>query len=172
MHEIEKQRKQLESEKGNLQVVLHDVEMALEEDEMRLNELTRQIEEVRKDVEDRLRGMDEAFLVTKANHVKAMEKVQEEVEAQSKGKAEAMRARQMHEQTLVELETGLQTTQMKCVELQVVFTFQNPYILSLNFSCLVTLHKSTQYLNHKSDAAPKNVPKSISRVRQEERKKT
>merc|ERR1719249_120930 len=29
-----------------------------------------------------------------------------------------MRARQMHEQTLVELETGLQTTQMKCVELQ------------------------------------------------------
>merc|ERR550532_140792 len=65
--------------------------MALEEDEMRLNELTRQIEEVRKDVDDRLRGKD---------------------------KAEAMRARQMHEQTLVELETGLQTTQMKCVELQ------------------------------------------------------
>merc|ERR550532_3705325 len=65
--------------------------MALEEDEMRLNELTRQIEEVRKDVDDRLRGKD---------------------------KAEAMRARQMHEQTLVELETGLQTTQLKCVELQ------------------------------------------------------
>merc|ERR1712012_26516 len=57
---------------------------------------------VRKDVEDRLRGMDEAFLVTKANHSKAMERVQEEVEAQSKGKAEAMRARQMQEQELLE----------------------------------------------------------------------
>ena len=131
VHEIEKQRKQLESEKGDLQVVLHDVETALEEDEMRLKELTRQIEEVRKDVEDRLKGMDEAFLVTKANHNKAMERVQEEVEAQSKGKAEAMRARQMHEQTLLELETGLQTTQLKCVELQVVLSAhksQNPYL--------------------------------------------
>ena len=122
MHEIEKQRKQLESEKGDLQVVLHDVEMALEEDEIRLKELTQQIEDVKKGVEDRLRGMDEAFMVTKANHNKAMERVQEEVESQSKTKAEALRARQMHEQTLLELETGLQTTQLKCVELQVVST--------------------------------------------------
>ena len=118
-------------------MVLHDVEMALEEDEMRLKELTRQIEEVRKDVEDRLRGMDEAFLVTKANHNKAMERVQEEVEAQSKGKAEAMRARQMHEQTLVELETGLQTTQLKCVELQVVFTHTNLRNLIFVINCFL-----------------------------------
>ena len=122
VHEIEKQRKQLESEKGDLQLVLHDVEMALEEDEIRLKELTQQIEDVKKGVEDRLRGMDEAFMVTKANHNKAMERVQEEVESQSKTKAEALRARQMHEQTLLELETGLQTTQLKCVELQVVST--------------------------------------------------
>ena len=125
VHEIEKQRKQLESEKEDLQAVLHDVETALEEDEMRLKELTQQVEGVRKDVEDRLRGMDEAFLVTKANHSKAMERVQEEVEAQSKGKAEAMRARQMHEQTLLELETGLQTTQLKCLELQVALTWKS-----------------------------------------------
>ena len=120
IHKIDKQRKSLEGEKGELTMVLQEVEAALEEEETKLGDLTKQVEEMKRDLERKVLGMEEAFVVTKANHSKTMERLRQEVESQSKAKAEAMRARQVLDQSVLELESALGRSQLKCVELQVL----------------------------------------------------
>merc|ERR1719158_301066 len=70
------------------------------------------------EIEVRLGQMEEAFSVTQENHKKAMENLQQEVEANSKAKAEVMRMRPKLEQSILELDSGLDQSQLKFEELQ------------------------------------------------------
>ena len=119
VHDVEKKRKLVEEEKTELSIILQDVERTLEDNEMKLKEFKTQIDEVKKEVKHRVQGMEDAFLITRTNHGKAMEALKLDVEHHSKEKAEALRSRQHLEQSLVELESVLQACQLKTHELQV-----------------------------------------------------
>jgi len=108
----------LKKKKTELSIILQDVERTLEDNEMKLKEFKTQIDEVKKEVKHRVQGMEDAFLITRTNHGKAMEALKLDVEHHSKEKAEALRSRQHLEQSLVELESVLQACQLKTHELQ------------------------------------------------------
>ena len=117
IHVIENQRKKLEEEKIELGIILQDVETSLEEQENNLQELTLQSNLIKKDIEMRIKGMEDSFEVTKSNHTKAMESLQQNIETISKAKAEANREKQSLEQTVLEIEGAMNQSQMKSVEL-------------------------------------------------------
>ena len=91
IHEIEKQRKKLESEKLELEGALGDAETALEAEENKFLRMSLEINLVKADIEKRLQEKDEEFESTRRNHTKAMEQMQFAIEQESKSKAEAVR---------------------------------------------------------------------------------
>merc|ERR1712013_724022 len=96
IHIIENQRKKLEEEKYDL---------------------TLQSNMVKHDIEQRIKNMEDSFELTKANHAKAMENIQENLESISKAKAEAYRDKQNLEQTVIEIDGALNQSQMKSLDL-------------------------------------------------------
>ena len=117
IHVIENQRKKLEEEKYDLTLILKDVETTLEEQENKLQDLTLQSNMVKHDIEQRIKNMEDSFELTKANHAKAMENIQENLESISKAKAEAYRDKQNLEQTVIEIDGALNQSQMKSLDL-------------------------------------------------------
>jgi myosin heavy chain 6/7 len=63
---------------------------------------------VRADIEKRLQEKEEEFQVTRKNHVKLVEGLQESLEAESKARAELQRTRKKLEADVAELETAME----------------------------------------------------------------
>ena len=61
IHEIEKQRKRLETEKFELETCLGDAESALEQEENKLLRLSLEVNQVRADIEKRIQEKEEEF---------------------------------------------------------------------------------------------------------------
>merc|ERR1719430_239998 len=118
IHEIEKQRKRLESEKMELEGALGDAETALEAEENKFLRLSLEINQVRADIEKRLQEKEEEFECTRRNHAKAMEQMQYAIEQESKSKAEAMRMKKKLELDIGELDSALDHANMANMELQ------------------------------------------------------
>ena len=105
IHEIEKQRKKLESEKLELEGALGDAETALEAEENKFLRMSLEINLVKADIEKRLQEKDEEFESTRRNHTKAMEQMQFAIEQESKSKAEAVRIKKKLELNIGELDS-------------------------------------------------------------------
>eukprot|EP00090_Calanus_glacialis_P015928 TRINITY_DN25043_c0_g1_i1.p1 TRINITY_DN25043_c0_g1~~TRINITY_DN25043_c0_g1_i1.p1 ORF type:complete len:1173 (-),score=369.25 TRINITY_DN25043_c0_g1_i1:199-3486(-) len=118
IHVIENQRKKLEDEKLELGIILQDVETSLEEQENKVQELTLQSNLVKHDIEVRIKSMEDSFEVTKCNHSKAMDSLQQNLENISKAKAEAYRDKQNLEQTVIEVDAAFNQSQLKSIEVQ------------------------------------------------------
>merc|ERR1712106_955256 len=117
IHVIENQRKKLEEEKRELGIILKDVETSLEEQENKVQELTLQSNLVKHDIEVQIKNMEDSFDLTKCNHTKAMENIQQSLEGICKSKAEAYREKQSLEQTVLEIDGALNQSQLKSIEL-------------------------------------------------------
>ena len=61
IHEIEKQRKRLETEKFEFETALGDAESALEQEENKLLRLSLEVNQVRADIEKRIQEKEEEF---------------------------------------------------------------------------------------------------------------
>merc|ERR1719225_2005997 len=118
IHEIEKQRKKLESEKMELEGALGDAETALEAEENKFLRLSLEINQVRADIEKRLQDKEEEFESTRRNHTKAMEQMQFAIEQESKSKAEAVRIKKKLELDIGELDSALDHANLANAELQ------------------------------------------------------
>ena len=108
IHEIEKQRKRLETEKQELQAALEEAEATLEQEENKNARLQLEIDQVKNDIEKRLQEKEEEFEITKKNHHRMTEQIQETLEDESKAKAELMRCRKKLEADVSELEGALE----------------------------------------------------------------
>merc|ERR1712241_353335 len=84
IHEIDKIRKRLEAEKMELQA-------ALEQEENKVLRAALELTQVRQEIERRIAEKDEEFLSTKKNFTKGIDGMQTALEAEAKGKAEALR---------------------------------------------------------------------------------
>merc|ERR1739845_340329 len=91
IHEIDKIRKRLETEKLELQAALEEAEGALEQEENKVLRAQLQLTQVRQEIERRIAEKDEEFLSTKKNFTKAVDGMQTALEQEAKGKAEALR---------------------------------------------------------------------------------
>merc|ERR1712050_502626 len=108
IHEIDKVRKRLEAEKLELQAALEEAEATLEQEENKVLRLQVELSQVRTEIERRLAEKDEEFLMVKKNQAKVLDSIQTALEAESKGKAEALRMRKKLESDAAELGLALE----------------------------------------------------------------
>merc|ERR1711973_287775 len=108
IHEIDKVRKRLEAEKLELQAALEEAEATLEQEENKVLRLQVELSQVRTEIERRLAEKDEEFLMVKKNQAKVLDSMQTALEAESKGKAEALRMRKKLESDAAELGLALE----------------------------------------------------------------
>jgi myosin heavy subunit len=106
-HELEKARKRLEMEKEELQSALEEAEAALEQEEVKVQRAQLEISAIRQDIDRRLAEKDEEFENTRKNHQRALDSMQASLEAEARGKAEALRMKKKLEQDINELEVAL-----------------------------------------------------------------
>merc|ERR1712029_252858 len=108
IHEIDKIRKRLEAEKMELEAALSEAEGALEQEENKVLRASLELTQVRQEIERRLAQKDEEFASTKKNSAKAIDGMQMELEAETKGKVEALRMKKKLETDVVDLGVALE----------------------------------------------------------------
>merc|ERR1719209_1576637 len=82
VHEIEKSRKRLEVE---------EAESALEQEENKVLRGQLELSQVRQEIDRRIQEKEEEFENTRKNHQRCLDSMQASLEAEAKGRAEAMR---------------------------------------------------------------------------------
>merc|ERR1712168_574482 len=108
IHEIDKIRKRLEAEKLELQSALEEAEATLEQEENKVLRCQLELNQVRAEIDRRLAEKDEEFLLVKKNQAKVLDSMQSALEAESKGKAEALRMKKKLEGDVAELSLALE----------------------------------------------------------------
>merc|ERR1712240_292118 len=108
IHEIDKIRKRLEAEKMELESARSEAEGALEQEENKVLRASLELTQVRQEIERRLAQKDEEFASTKKNFAKAIDGMQMELEAETKGKVEALRMKKKLETDVVDLGVALE----------------------------------------------------------------
>merc|ERR1719464_1201238 len=108
IHEIDKIRKRLESEKMELEAALSEAEGALEQEENKVLRSQLELSQVRQEIERRIAEKEEEFASTRKNFGKAIEGMQAAIETESKAKAEALRMKKKLETDVLDLDTSLE----------------------------------------------------------------
>jgi myosin heavy chain 6/7 len=107
VHEIEKSRKRLELEKDELQVAIEAAESALEQEEAKVSRIQIELTTIRMEIDKRLREKDDEFENTRKNHQRVLESMQASLDAENKGKCDALRQKKKLEGDINELEIAL-----------------------------------------------------------------
>merc|ERR1712243_26286 len=108
IHEIDKIRKRLEAEKMELESALSEAEGALEQEENKVLRCQLELTQVKQEVEQRIHQKEEEFASTKKNFAKALEGMQMALEAETKGKVEALRMKKKLEADVLDLGIALE----------------------------------------------------------------
>merc|ERR1719233_405994 len=108
IHEIDKIRKRLEAEKMELEAALSEAEGALEQEENKVLRCQLELTQVKQEVEQRIHQKEEEFASTKKNFAKALEGMQMALEAETKGKVEALRMKKKLEADVLDLGIALE----------------------------------------------------------------
>ncbi|XP_014672549.1 PREDICTED: myosin heavy chain, striated muscle-like [Priapulus caudatus] len=107
IHEVDKARRRLEQEKEELQSALEEAEAALEQEESKVVRSQLELQQIRQEVDRRLAEKDDEFETTRRNHQRAVDSMQASLEAESKGRAEAMKMKKKLETDINQLEIAL-----------------------------------------------------------------
>jgi len=118
LHETEKCRKRLEIEKEELQAALEEAESALEQEENKVLRGQLELSQVRQEIDRRIQEKEEEFENTRKCHQRALESLQQSLEAEAKGKAEALRMKKKLESDINELEVALDNSNQENSVLQ------------------------------------------------------
>ncbi|XP_036404633.1 myosin-16-like [Megalops cyprinoides] len=108
VHELQKAKKKLEIEKDELQLALEETEASLEVGESKVVRVQLELAQVKADIDRRIHEKEEEFEVTRKNHQRAVESLQASLEAEAKGRAEALRLKKKMETDLNEMEIQLE----------------------------------------------------------------
>merc|ERR1711956_73103 len=90
-HEVGKTYKRLEVEKEELAAALEEAEAALEQEENKYLRGQLELSQVRQEIDRRIAEKEEEFDNTRKTHSRAIESMQATLEAEAKGKADAMK---------------------------------------------------------------------------------
>uniref|UniRef100_G3T1M4 Uncharacterized protein n=1 Tax=Loxodonta africana TaxID=9785 RepID=G3T1M4_LOXAF len=107
VHELQKLKKKLEIEKEELQVALEEAESSLEVEESKVIRIQLELAQVKADIGQRIHEKEEEFEATRKNHQRSIESLQASLEAEAKGRAEALRLKTKMETDLNEMEIQL-----------------------------------------------------------------
>merc|ERR1712018_1124783 len=108
IHEIDKICKRLDAEKMELEAALSEAEGALEQEENKVLRAQLELTQVRQEIERRIAEKEEEFASTKKNMGKALEGMQMALEAETKGKVEALRMKKKLDSDVIDLGVALE----------------------------------------------------------------
>jgi len=108
IHEIDKIRKRLEAEKLELEAALSEAEGALEQEENKVLRAALELTQVKQEIERRIAQKEEEFASTRKNFGKAIEGMQMALEAETKGKVEALRMKKKLDSDVIDLGVALE----------------------------------------------------------------
>uniref|UniRef100_A0AAV2KIQ1 Myosin heavy chain n=1 Tax=Knipowitschia caucasica TaxID=637954 RepID=A0AAV2KIQ1_KNICA len=117
VHELQKAKKKLEVEREELRMALEEAEACLEVEEGKLVRVQLELAQVKADIDRRIHEKEEEFEVTRKNHARALESLQASLEAEAKGRAEALRMKKKMETDLNEMEIQLEHANRNNAEL-------------------------------------------------------
>nr|XP_045582183.1 myosin heavy chain, muscle-like isoform X2 [Procambarus clarkii] len=117
-HELEKSSKRLEIEKEELQAALEEAEAALEQEENKVLRSQLELSQVKQEIDKRIQEKEEEFDNIRKVHQRAIETMQSSLEAEAKGKAEALRQKKKLESDISELEVALDHSSKNNSDLQ------------------------------------------------------
>merc|ERR1712088_563541 len=118
IHEIDKIRKRLEAEKLELEAALSEAEGALEQEENKVLRAQLELTQKKQEIERRVSEKEEEFLSTKKNFQKGLDGMQQALETETKGKAEAERMMRKLGADVTELGTALEHADAANVDTQ------------------------------------------------------
>ncbi|CAL4122396.1 unnamed protein product [Meganyctiphanes norvegica] len=110
LHDLSKTARTLEIEKEELQCALEEAETALENEENKVLRGQLELSQVKQEIDRRVHEKEEEFDSTRKVHQKAIESMQNALEAEAKAKAEALRMKKKLESDINELEISLDHT--------------------------------------------------------------
>ncbi|CAJ0925622.1 unnamed protein product [Ranitomeya imitator] len=116
IHELEKVKKALESEKGDIQAALEEAEGALEHEESKTLRIQLELSQIKADVDRKLAEKDEEIENLRRNHQRAMESMQASLDAEAKARNEAIRLKKKMEGDLNEMEIQLNHANRQAAE--------------------------------------------------------
>merc|ERR1712051_788298 len=108
IHEIDKIRKRLEAEKLELEAALSEAEGAFEQEENKVLRASLELTQVKQEIERRIAQKEEEFASTRKNFGKAIEGMQMALEAETKGKVEALRMKKKLDSDVIDLGIALE----------------------------------------------------------------
>merc|ERR1712223_1788515 len=108
IHEIDKIRKRLEAEEMELEAALSEAEGALEQEENKVLRASLELTQVKQEIERRIAQKEEEFASTRKNFGKAIEGMQMALEAETKGKVEALRMKKKLDSDVIDLGIALE----------------------------------------------------------------
>merc|ERR1719312_1876051 len=108
IHEIDKIRKRLEAEKLELEAALSEAEGALEQEENKVLRASLELTQMKQEIERRIAQKEEEFASTRKNFGKAIEGMQMALEAETKGKVEALRMKKKLDSDVIDLGIALE----------------------------------------------------------------
>ncbi|XP_064897273.1 myosin-6 [Columba livia] len=107
IHELEKVRKQLDTEKLELQAALEEAEASLEHEEGKILRAQLEFNQVKADYERKLAEKDEEMEQAKRNHLRVVDSLQTSLDAETRSRNEALRLKKKMEGDLNEMEIQL-----------------------------------------------------------------
>lgn len=117
LHDIQKAKRRLETEKDELSSALEEAEAALEQEENKTLKAHLELSQIKQEIDRRLLDKEEEFESTRKTYQRTIESVQASLEAESNGKAEAQRMKKKLESDILELELALDHTNRNGTEL-------------------------------------------------------
>ena len=107
IHELDRQRRRLQVEKDELQAALEEAESALEQEENKVVRAGLELQQVKQEIDRRMQEKEEEFENTRKNYQRTIDSMQASLEAEIKGKQEALRVKKKIEADINELEMSL-----------------------------------------------------------------
>ncbi|XP_078656463.1 uncharacterized protein LOC144902763 [Branchiostoma floridae x Branchiostoma belcheri] len=109
IHELTKAKKRLETERDEQQNALDEAEGSLEIEQGKVVRVQLELAQLKGDIEKRLAEKEEEFEATRKHHLRAIESIEAQIEAENKGKVDALRIRKHLEGHLNDIEVQLTT---------------------------------------------------------------
>merc|ERR1712198_269587 len=97
IHDLDKQRRRLETEKEELQAALEEAEATLEMEENKVLRAQLELGQVRQDIDRRVAEKEDEFNNTRKNHARAMDSLGASIETEQRAKGEALRVKKQLE---------------------------------------------------------------------------
>ncbi|KAL3967290.1 double stranded RNA-specific editase B [Sarotherodon galilaeus] len=118
IHELEKTKRQNDTEKTEIQTALEEAEASLEHEESKILRIQLELTQVKGDIDRRVAEKDEEIEQMKRNHHRVLETMQSALDAEMRSKNDTVRIRKKMETDLNEMEIQLSRANRQAAEAQ------------------------------------------------------